>query len=148
MVAVGAYTNAVDNYDARPHVLLTLTKTLTTATITTLDVGSVLRNDGGMYVSGTSLTISEDGIYEIGVALRYTTNATGVRQARVNVGATTGYYYEERAALSGQNTMCHFVVEDALIAGTVVFFEGYQSSGGNLALTAFNRAWVRQVVPT
>lgn len=148
MVTVGQYTYAADNFDTRPHVLVTLTKTLATATTTTLDVGSVLYNVGGMYTSGTTITIGEDGVYEIGVALRYATNATGVRQARLNIGGTSGYYYDEKNALTGQNTMVRAVIEDTLTASTTITFEGFQSSGGNLALTSINRAWVRQLVAT
>jgi hypothetical protein len=147
-VTVGQYTYATDSYDARPHVLLTLTKTLANNTTTTLDVGSVLYNVGGMYTSGTTVTTTTDGIFEVGLALRYATNATGVRQARCTVAGSSGYYYEEKNALSGQNTSMSWTFEDSLTSGTTITFDGFQTSGGNLALTGLCRGWVRLLVAT
>lgn len=148
MVAVGDYTNSVDNYDNRPHCLFSLTKTIGTGSVTAVDFGIVYYNFGGLYSSGNTVTILEDGVYEIGLALRFATNATGVRQARISKNAVTDWYYDEKAALSGQNTMVHIVIEDLLDAGDDIQFMGYQTSGGNLALASTNRAWVRQVVAT
>lgn len=148
MVAVGDKTYAADSYDNRPHVLVSLTKSLNNNTVTTLDIGSVIYNVGGIYTSGSSFTIPEDGIYELGLVVRYATNATGVRQARCTVGGTSGYHYEEKNALSGQNTAMSWVFEDELASATVITFDGFQTSGGALSLTSLNRAWVRQLVAT
>lgn len=148
MTNVGQYTYAADSFDNRAHVLLTVTKTLSNNTTTTLDVGSVVYNVGGMYTSGSTVTIQDDGVYEVGLVLRYATNATGVRQARCTVGGTSGYYYEEKNALSGQNTNMSWTFEDQLTASTAITFEGFQTSGGSLALTGLCRAWVRLLVAT
>lgn len=148
MVAVGDPTYATDNYDNRPHCLFSLTKTFTTSTVQAVDFGIVYYNFGGLYTSGNTVTILEDGVYEMGLAYRFATNATGVRQGRISKNAVTDWYYDERTALSGQNTFIHITVEDLLAAGDDIQFMGYQSSGGNLALASTNRAWVRQIVAT
>ncbi len=146
MATVGDYTYVEDSFDNRAHALAVLSKTLTTGVGTTLDVASVLYNVGGLYTSGNTFTIPVDGIYEVGMAIRYATNATGSRQARLDVDASTAYYYVEKTALSGQNTNLGFSIEEQFTSGQVISFAGLQASGGNLALTGYNRGWIRLLV--
>lgn len=138
---------------ASPSAFATLgTPTLTHNTITTFTPSAVTVDDGDMYPgSGTTFTVpsGQGGLYEIGLALRYASQAVaaGVRQARiiVNGGDYMINQIPTTAGLNASNIAVNLVVRRVMAAGDTIAFGGYQNSGGDLALSGSSHGWIERV---
>lgn len=128
------------------------TPTFTNNSITTITPTSVTVDDGDMYPgSGSTFTVpsGQGGLYEIGMAVRYASQAVaaGVRQARINVNGAE-YMINQiptTAGLNASNIVVNLVVRRVLAAADTVTFLGYQNSGGDLALTGNSHGWIERV---
>lgn len=152
--AVDADIQAIDdaNITGRPRFNCNFgTPSLTNNTITTLTPSAANANVGSMWPgSGTNITVPSAKEYEIGIVLRYASQAVaaGMRQARININGSEYMTFQEVAVsnLNATNIIVCGVIRIVLAALDVVSFGGYQNSGGALALAGNSRGWVDQVV--
>ena len=142
----------VNNIVERPRFVGTFSATIANNSITTLTPAAVLVNVGGMWTSGTDITIpaGQDGEYEVGVLLRYASQATpsGQRHGRIHVNGSEYMTFLESAVsnTAATNIVCSGVIPLVLAGGDTVSFAGYQTSGGSLGIVGNSRGWVRKVV--
>jgi len=138
---------------ANPSAFATFgTPTFTTGNITAITPSAVTVDDGDMYPgSGSTFTIpsGQGGLYEIGMVVRYASQAVaaGVRQARINVNGSE-YIINQiptTAGLNASNIIVNLVARRVMTAGDTVTFLGFQSSGGDLALTGNSHGWIERV---
>jgi hypothetical protein len=98
-------------------------------------------NTGGMGVGGT-VTIPTLDVWNMGMVLKWATNGTGFRMARIYLNGAD-YASFPIPTVAGFNTSVQIQITALLQAGDVLTFGGWQNSGGNLALTGGgNVAWV------
>jgi len=83
-------------------------------------------------------------LYEIGVDLRYATNATGFRQAAFNVNGVQHIQWTI-PALTGFNTIIGGVIQVNLLANDQIQWSGFQNSGAGLTIIGNSMGWVRLV---
>lgn len=140
----------LDALEAPRHAVVTFNESVPNNAITVLTPNSELRDVGAM-ASGTTVTIpvGQDGWYEIGVILRYASQATaaGTRQARINLNGTEQITFQVPTStlLNATNVIVSGVYEANLAAGDAVTFAAYQNSGVALSLVGNSRAWVRRL---
>lgn len=121
------------------------TPSIANNTVSTLTPSAANVNVGSMWSSGTDITVPSAGEYEIGVVLRYATNATNFRQTRIQVNGSE-YMQWTFPAVTGFNTTISGVIRIVLAASDKVSFAAFQNSGGALSLTGNSRGWVERVV--
>lgn len=137
----------------RPRVNLLLgTPSIANNSIQALTPTSAPVNVGGMWTSGTNITIPSGmgGEYDIGIVCRYASQAvaTGMRMVRIHIDGVE-YMYNPIPVGSGHNATnvpVLLTVSPVLTAGQVVTFHAFQTSGGALSLAGASHAWVRKVI--
>jgi energy-converting hydrogenase Eha subunit C len=135
-----------------PSALFTFgTPTITNNNVQLLTPSVITRDDGNMYPgSGTDFTIptGQGGSYEIGVIMRYSTQAAavGVRQARINLNGAEYQVFNMPAPtnFNNFNITAAGVVRGELAAGDDVSFLGYQNAGVSLTLTTHSIGWIER----
>lgn len=134
---------------ARPRFNGTFTGASLTSGTTTSLTPTVNVQTGGVTVSGSTITVPTAGEYEIGISLRYASQATaaGVRIARFNVnGADAGFLVvPTTTGLNATNITAAFVSRLVLNAGDQVVFQGLHTAGAALALGSPSHAWIDRV---
>lgn len=94
--------------------------------------------------SNNFVTVDRDGLYEVGVNLRYATNATGFRQASFDVNGAQ-YIQWTIPALTGFNTVIGGSIQLNLSANDQVRWSGFQNSGAGLQIIGNSMAWLRLI---
>lgn len=138
-IVLGGNGNVVTN---RPRWIVDFgTPSIANNTVQALTPASVLINTGGIG-SGSTVTIPTTDVWQVGFSLRFATNATGNRMARLflNGGEYTSFVIP---AISGFNTTAFLSLTALFQAGDQLVFNGYQNSGAALSLTGVgNCGWV------
>lgn len=121
------------------------TPSIPNSAVTYLTPGTPDYNVQNMWASGTNLTVPANmgGRFNVGMVLRFATNATGVRQARFEKN-TVEYIQWDMPAISGFNTVVGGVMPVKLVPGDVIRFGAFQTSGGALALTGNSYVWMER----
>lgn len=136
----------VDN-SSRPRFNGGFSGTITNGVNTDLSP-STISIAGGITVSGANITVPVAGEYEIGVVIRYASQATasGMRVARFNVNAQDRGFFvvPVSSAVNATNVTASGVSRLILAANDVVKFQAYQSSGGNLGLQTDSHCWIER----
>jgi hypothetical protein len=140
----------------RPHAVVTLAESVPNNAITVLTPTTEQLDVGGLWTSGdpTKITIpsGEAGWYEVGVVMRYASQAVaaGTRQARVNLNTveTITFQVPTSSVLNATNVIVSGVHELALVAGDVITISAFQNSGGALSVLGNSRLWVKRVRKT
>jgi hypothetical protein len=129
----------------RCYAYATAAQTLTTGVDTALNLPAELYDvvqsgDTPMHdnvTNNTRLTIRTAGTYEVGGAIRFSSNGTGVRIASVRLNGTTWIVRNQQSPLASFSTDCATpVVPYVLAVGDYIELVGTQTSGGNLATFA------------
>jgi hypothetical protein len=138
----------------KPYAYMTFGATsMTDNTIITLTPATVPYNDGAMYPgSGSLFTIpaGQGGVYEVGIVLRYSTQAVtaNTRQARIYINGSEYMSFNTPGVTNFNNT--NVIVNGSmpipLAAGATVQFRGFQNSGAApaLTLTGNSVAWIER----
>lgn len=104
---------------------------------------------GGITVVTSVITVPTAGEYEIGIMLRWASQATaaGIRVGRFNVnGVDAGFFnIPTTTALNATNISVGGVSRLMLNAADQIVFQAFQNSGGALALAGNSHAWVDRV---
>lgn len=115
-------------------------------TITALTPVSLLANNHGIWTSGSSFTVQQDGTYKFGCIFRYATNVAGQRSAQLYLNGTQLVYQTNDATtggMAGTNVTAQIETVENLVVGDVVSFRAFQNSGGTLAIN-YGRMWIQQ----
>lgn len=112
--------------------------TIATATATALTFNSERWDDAAIHSTSTNtgrLTVPAPGRYSVGAHVRFASNATGFRVVYLYVNSTL-IAIDARPAVNGGPTDISITTEWEAAAGDYFTVQVYQSSGGNLAVTA------------
>lgn len=106
---------------------------------TTITFNSERFDTAGLHSTSTNtgrLTFPVAGIYQVGAAIYWTANSTGIRTMRIMVNGGTALAYTEfnAGAVSGPGLIINTIYSFA--AGDYVTFDAYQTSGGSLNIAA------------
>ena len=134
----------------RPRFQCNFSGTIAHNSVTALTPSVANVNVGTMWTSGSTITVPTAGEYEIGIVLRYASQAstTGHRQARVHINGSEYMSFQNPggAGVNNTNTVVSGVIRIVLAAGDDVQFNAYQTGGVSLALTGNNRGWVERII--
>lgn len=150
--AVDTDLQAVDdaNISGRPRFIGTVSTAFTNNTIGTITPASAVVNVGGMWSSGTNITLPTADEYELGIVLRYPSqaSATGVRQARINLNGSEFIVFQvpTTSALNATNIIVAGTIKDVFAANDVISFGGFQNSGVSQTIIGNSRIWVARTV--
>lgn len=126
-------------YGANARVYNSTDISLTTST-TTLFTFNSERQDTGSFHSTSSntgrLTVTTAGMYLIGFTGVFASNATGFREIWFQVNGATRIADLGMPAISGLSNRMSLVTLYQMAAADYVEVYGYQTSGGNLAMSA------------
>lgn len=112
---------------------------LTTAVAAFLTFDSEHFDNGALHSTSVNtgrLTAPITGLYLIGAAVDFASNATGYRQLAVRVNGTTFIVADERPAVNGAATQITVETVYRLAAGEYAEVRCLQTSGGNLNVSA------------
>lgn len=135
----------------RPFALIDLgTPNITNNSIQKLNGADDLINSGGMWDAGNpdDVTIYDAGVYEIGVAVRFASQATAAGQRNVRIYKNGAEEFQ-----FGQPASTNYNATNIIVAGIwkatyayndVINIYAYQNSGGTLALVSGSRFWVEK----
>lgn len=105
---------------------------------------------GGLVVATPNITVPTAGEYEIGIVLRYASQATaaGVRVARFYVNGTDRGFFAipTTTALNATNISVGGTSRLILAAGDVIKFQAFQTSGGALNIQFDSHCWIDRIV--
>lgn len=116
-------------------------QTLTNNTVTAIALNSELfdnvqSGDTASHDNTTNnsrIVCRTSGKYEMAGAIRFVSNATGLREARIRLNGTTDLVKANGIATAASSTDCQTtVIVVALTAGDYIELTGLQTSGGNL----------------
>jgi hypothetical protein len=148
-VFAGDEIDAADINDLyMPHTLLSLSGTIANNSIQQVD-GSMLWDPVSQWSAGSPsrITASKSGLWEIGIILRFASQATaaGQRNARIYKNGSEEIQFGQPAATNynGVNIICAGITQTVMSAGDYVQAFAYQNSGGSLALTGNSRLWAK-----
>lgn len=117
--------------------------TLTTGTAAFLTFNSEHWDEGNLHSTGGNtgrLTVPITGLYLVGGAVDFASNATGYRQLAIRVtaigGGTTFIVADERPAVNGAATQITVETMYRFVAGEYAELRALQNSGGNLDVSA------------
>lgn len=114
-------------------------------TVTTITPTAALTNSYNLWNgSNNFVTVNTDGLYEGGIVLRYATNATNFRQARVSVNGSE-YMQWTIPAVTGFNTIIGGSIQLNLSAGDQFSWGGFQNSGAGLTVIGNSMGWLRLI---
>lgn len=113
--------------------------TLTTAVAAFLTFNSEHWDEGALHSTSSNtgrLTAPITGLYLVGVAVDFATNATGYRQIAIRVNGATFIAADLRPAANGTTTQMTVQTVYRFAAGEYAEVQALQTSGGNLNVTA------------
>lgn len=148
------FSAALLTIPSKPRIKLvaTTTKTIPTATVTTVNTWSQTDNTGGVFTLGSSqnVTVSKTGRYNLSVAMTWAANATGVRQVRILIDSVLFYavMLQPGANLTFQQELVR--TDISLSAGNALRVDVYQNSGGDLNVGAatYQQEWTMTYLGT
>lgn len=131
--------------------IVTFAQTLpTTATSVVLTPTSTPINNGPILIfSGGVFTIPLAGEYEIGLILRYASQAAsaGIRLAIIRLNSFDYMQFNTTAVgFNATNVSVGGTIKGVFAQGDVFSFVGFQSSGGSLDIINNSRAWIERVL--
>lgn len=113
--------------------------TLTTGTAAFLTFNSEHWDEGALHSTGGNtgrLTAPITGLYLVGGAVDFASNATGYRQLAVRINGATFIVADERPAVNGAATQITVETVYRFVAGEYAELRALQNSGGNLDVSA------------
>src|SRR5690606_1446750 len=116
------------------HLIASSNQTITNATVTPLNLDTTVALRGGMTIGPSGLIVPRDGWYTITASVRWSGNASGSRQVRINHNGTPVLSEVITPPTGG---VAHGIsLSTYCEAGDELTVVGYQSSGGNLDTSA------------
>lgn len=133
---------------SRPRFNGTFAANVVTATNTSLAISTQV-SVGGMAVAGSTLTVPTAGEYEIGIVLRYASQAVaaGVRVARFNINAADRGFFviPTTTGLNATNISVGGVSRLILAANDQIVFQAFHTAGATISLAGDSHAWVERI---
>lgn len=112
---------------------------IATATFTTLTFDSERYDTDTMHSTSSNtgrITFGTAGIYSIGCLVYWALNTTGIRTLRCMLNGSTALGYVEWTAGAGTGGGMNLAMDYAFAANDYIEFSVYQTSGGNLNVSA------------
>jgi hypothetical protein len=129
-------------YVPTSHARLTGTQSIPDSTDTIVSFGAAGINNDGMWVSGNPdhFTIQTDGLYYVTGQVHFDLNSTGSRAAHILLNGTSVYNsiaaFTQNAVGSGEGSAIPIVMSPIkFVAGTTLYLQVWQNSGGALNVT-------------
>jgi hypothetical protein len=129
-------------YIPTAHALLTVNQSTANSTNTIVSFGSAGVNNDGMWSAGAPdhFTIQTDGMYYVTGQVHFDLNATGSRAAHILLNGTSVFNsiaaFTQNAVGSGEGSAIPIIMAPIkFVAGTTLYLQVWQSSGGSLNVT-------------
>lgn len=129
-------------YIPTAHALLTANQSTANSTNTIVSFGSAGINNDGMWSAGAPdhFTIQTDGMYYVTGQVHFDLNSTGSRAAHILLNGTSVYNsiaaFSQNAVGSGEGSAIPIIMSPIkFVAGTTLYLQVWQSSGGALNVT-------------